>query len=186
MATIIINRKSSMVGSGQNHDVYLMNTFIGELKNGGTLEIPVDVGTYTLYFNSTFKMQNLRKNATFQVVVNEPDECIELLTQFGTNGEYQVYYADSKPHIPVTNNTTSQTYTPSRTQGISCPKCHSHDVMPVSEVTTTGKDFNAKNACCGYLMCGPLGLLCGTTGKGKQTITNVCWVCKNCGYKFQV
>lgn len=179
MATIVINRKSSMVGSGQSHNVYLMNTFIGELKNGGTLEIPVDVGTYTLYFNSTFKIQKLRSNATIQVAVNEPNEYIELVAQFGTNGEFQVY-SKAPLHMP------NDTYTPLHQRGISCPKCLSNDIMPVSEVKTTGKDFNAKNACCGYLMCGPLGLLCGATGKGKQTITNVCWVCKNCGHKFQV
>ena len=38
MAKIIIRRKSSMAGCAQNHNVYLVNTFIGELKNGGILE----------------------------------------------------------------------------------------------------------------------------------------------------
>ena len=43
MATIIIRRKSSMIGCAQTHNVYLLNTFIGELKSGGVLEIPVEM-----------------------------------------------------------------------------------------------------------------------------------------------
>ena len=80
MAKIIIRRKSSMAGCAQNHNVYLLNTFVGELKNGGVLEIPVEVGTHMLSFNSTMKKYG--KNATFNAVVNEPDEVVELKTKF--------------------------------------------------------------------------------------------------------
>ena len=111
MAKIIIRRKSSMAGCAQNHNVYLLNTFVGELKNGGVLEIPVEVGTHILSFNST--MKKFGKNATFNAVVNEPDEIVELKTKFGMSGEYEVEYADNKPHIPVgvnaTNNQTQST-----------------------------------------------------------------------------
>lgn len=197
MATIIIKRKSSMMGCAQNHNVYLLNTFVGELKNGGVLEVPVEVGTHILSFNST--MKKLGKNATFNVVVNEPNEIIELKTYFDMNGNYAVKYADNKPHIPVginATNTTTQnvdtlnekvenTNVVSQSSGFHCPRCGSHDILPVSEVSTTGKDFKAGDACCGFLMCGPLGLLCGATGKGKQTTTNTYWMCKGCGNKFQ-
>ena len=197
MATIIIKRKSSMMGCAQNHNVYLLNTFVGELKNGGVLEVPVEVGTHILSFNST--MKKLGKNATFNVVVNEPNEIIELKTYFDMNGNYAVKYADNKPHIPVginaTNNPTQNVVTlnehaentniSTQSSGFHCPRCGSHDILPVSEVSTTGKDFKAGDACCGFLMCGPLGLLCGATGKGKQTTTNTYWMCKGCGNKFQ-
>lgn len=197
MAKIVIKRKSSMAGCAQNHDVYLLNTFVGNLKSGGVLEIPVDVGTHMLSFNST--MKKLGKNATFNVVVNEPDEVVELKTKFGMSGEYEVEYADNKPHIPVgINATINQTSNPApsnattennnivtQPRGIHCPKCGGYDIMPVSEVSTKGKDFNAGDACCGYLLCGPLGLLCGATGKGKQTTTTTYWMCKGCGNKFQ-
>ena len=102
MATIIIRRKSSWLGSLQNHDVYLLNTFMGNLKNGGILEIPVEVGTYILSFNST--MKKLGKNATFNVVVNEPNEVVELKTKFGMSGEYEVKYADNRVHLPITES----------------------------------------------------------------------------------
>lgn len=197
MATIIIKRKSSFAGSAQNHDVYLLNTFVGNLKNGGILEIPVDVGTHILSFNST--MKRLGKNATFNVVINDPDEVVELKTKFGMSGEYEVEYADNKPHIPTginVSNTQSQnvnssnektynTNNSTNSTGIHCPRCGSYDIMPVSEVSTKGKDFDAGNACCGYLLCGPLGLLFGATGKGKQTTTTTYWMCKGCGNKFQ-
>ena len=197
MATIIIKRKSSFAGSAQNHDVYLLNTFVGNLKNGGILEIPVDVGTHILSFNST--MKKLGKNATFNVVINDPDEVVELKTKFGMSGEYEVEYADNKPHIPTginVSNTQSQnvnssnektynTNNSTNSTGIHCPRCGSYDIMPVSEVSTKGKDFDAGNACCGYLLCGPLGLLFGATGKGKQITTTTYWMCKGCGNKFQ-
>lgn len=200
MATIIIKRKSSMVGCAQNHNVYLLNTFVGELKNGGVLEIPVEVGTHMLSFNSTMKKFGI--NATFNVVVNEPDEIVELKTKFGANNKYVVEYADNKPHIPVgvnvantpiqiiddSNNNQAENTNTVTTQktGLHCPRCGSYDIMPVSEVSTKGKDFNASDACCGFLLCGPLGLLCGATGKGKQITTTTYWMCKGCGNKFQV
>ncbi len=197
MAKIIIKRKSSFAGSAQNHDVFLLNSFVGNLKNGGVLEIPVDVGTHMLSFNST--MKRLGKNATFNVVVNEPDEIVELKTKFGMSGEYEVEYADNKPHIPTSvnvtntqaqnadasNDKTENANIVTQPKGIHCPRCGSYDVMPVSEVSTKGKDFNASDACCGYLLCGPLGLLCGATGKGKQTVTTTYWMCKGCGNNFQ-
>ena len=197
MATIIIKRKSSFAGSAQNHDVYLLNTFVGNLKNGGILEIPVDVGTHILSFNST--MNKLGKNATFNVVINDPDEVVELKTKFGMSGEYEVEYADNKPHIPTginVSNTQSQnvnssnektynTNNSTNSTGFHCPRCGSYDIMPVSDVSTKGKDFDAGNACCGYLLCGPLGLLFGATGKGKQITTTTYWMCKGCGNKFQ-
>lgn len=198
MAKIIIKRKSSFAGSAQNHDVFLLNSFVGNLKNGGVLETSVDVGTHMLSFNST--MKRFGKNATFNVVVNEPDEIVELQTKFGMSGEYEVEYADNKPHIPTgvnipnthaqnapaSNEKTENAHIVPQSTGIHCPRCGSYDVMPVSEVSTKGRDFNAGDACCGYMLCGPLGLLCGATGKGKQTFTTTYWMCKGCGNKFQV
>ena len=198
MAKIIIRRKSSVSGCAQNHNVYLLNTFVGELKNGGVLEIPVEVGTHMLSFNST--MKKFGKNATFNAVVNEPDEVVELKTKFSMSGEYEVEYADNKPHIPVgvnainnqvqntdsSENKSENQSIATQPSGLHCPRCGSHDIMPVSEVSTKGKDFKAGDACCGYMLCGPIGLLCGATGKGKQTITNTYWMCKGCGNKFQV
>ena len=203
MATIIIKRKSSFVGSVQNHNVYILNTFIGELKNGQSISTPVDIGTHYLSFNST--MKKFGKNATFNVIINDPNEVVELITYFDMNGNYVVKYNDNRPHIPTGNHTTNNQspfnedpkhQAPSNqnakvenintTQtGLKCPRCYSSDIMPVSEVSTKGKNFRAGDACCGYMICGPLGLLFGATGKGKQTITTTYWMCRGCGNKFQ-
>ena len=197
MATLVIKRKSSMNGCAQNHEVYLGENFIGLLKNGETLEIPIEVGTHKLYFNNTFKWRDMNKDSVFQVTVNDPDERIEITTCFGTNGEYEAYDTNGTPIISILDNT--QTTNPnnnppqatpndntSHTQGIFCPACNSRDVVPITEVTTVGEDFNTRDACCGYLLCGPLGLLFGAPKEEKRTITTVSWVCRSCGSKFKL
>lgn len=196
MAVIIIRRKSSVLGGAQNHDVYIANTFVGNLKNGGVLQIPVNIGVHTLSFRST--MKKFGKNATFNVVVNEANEIVELRTKFSMNDRYEVEYADNKPHIPTgvnaTYNQMQSVKTPSvqienmpnaHVTGMRCPRCGSFNLVPMSEVSSKGKDFKAGDACCGYLMCGPIGLLCGATGKGKQISTVTYWLCRGCGNKFQ-
>ena len=60
-----------MAGCAQNHNVYLLNTFVGELKNGGVLEIPVEVGTHMLFFKEKRKFGK-KADTAFEVVVNEP------------------------------------------------------------------------------------------------------------------
>lgn len=100
MAKIIITRKKATGGAAQSHDVFLVNQYIGELKNGGTIEVPVDVGTYLLTFNSK---KSFGQNATFTCVVNYPNEIVEIQTKVSFNGDYVVEYADNAPHIPVAN-----------------------------------------------------------------------------------
>ena len=51
-----------------------------------------------------------------------------------------------------------------------CPKCQNDNSQIINEVTTSGKDFSAGKGCCGAILMGPIGLLCGACGKGKQTI----------------
>lgn len=209
MAKIIIRRKSSMVGSMQDHDVYLFNTYVGVLRNGGMLEIPANVGDNLISFKS--KLTKLGIDATFNAVVNEEDEVVELKTRFAatmnSKGEYRVEYADNKPHIPmyassesiqdtpnsnaITSIEPSTTTAPIKTKSVTtpptlrCSRCGSTDLVPITETSTHGKNFKAGDACCGYLLCGPLGLLCGATGKGKQSTSTTYWLCKNCGNKFK-
>ena len=67
-----------------------------------------------------------------------------------------------------------------------CPDCGSEKCSIINEVNTTGKDFKAGNACCGTILFGPIGLLCGACGEGKQTHNTNYWVCNNCGRKWKV
>jgi DNA-directed RNA polymerase subunit RPC12/RpoP len=66
-----------------------------------------------------------------------------------------------------------------------CPECGSDNFEVVQDMKMSGKDFGAGKACCGYILLGPLGLLCGACGKGKELDTKTAFVCKNCGNKFR-
>ncbi len=62
-----------------------------------------------------------------------------------------------------------------------CPKCNSEDIQFTS--STTSKGVSVRNSCCGYILLGPLGLLCGLH-KAGETSTSEFWVCRNCGARF--
>lgn len=65
---------------------------------------------------------------------------------------------------------------------IKCPKCGSDSITLVSNTEKRG--FKSSDACCGYMILGPLGLLCGSIGSNK-TSTSEYWVCGSCGNHFQ-
>lgn len=192
MAKIIITREYSLTKRSQNHNVYILNNFIGNLKNGETIEAEVDVGIHMLTFTNI--SASSEESVVFNAVVNDADEVVRLKTKYNMDREYEVMYDDTKPHIPIgvnsknfkTKDGSDPTCEGANTQILRCPRCGNGDLIPISETSTQGKNFDAGNACCGYLLCGPLGLLFGASGKGKQTITTTYWLCKCCGYKFQV
>ena len=70
-----------------------------------------------------------------------------------------------------------------------CPNCHSTDLIPITETRTdiSGGGYGVGKGCCGWVLLGPFGLLCGLCGTGvkshSKTVTS--WVCKNCGNKFR-
>ena len=66
-----------------------------------------------------------------------------------------------------------------------CPKCGNFNCIIINEATTKGKDFSVGKGLCGGLILGPIGLLCGACGKGKQIKNTNFWVCNNCGYKWK-
>ena len=69
---------------------------------------------------------------------------------------------------------------------IKCPHCGGTDCQIVSEVKSSGKDYEADKGCCGFILLGPIGLLCGACGDGQETTTTHYWVCKSCGHKWKV
>jgi len=73
--------------------------------------------------------------------------------------------------------------------GISCPNCKSKNLQVSTEnnMTASGKGYSGGKGCLGFLLLGPLGLLCGSCGnKPRVTTTNkTFWVCQNCGNKFR-
>ena len=73
--------------------------------------------------------------------------------------------------------------------GMCCPNCGNTNLQVVNEVntSTSGGGYSAGKGCLGYLIFGPLGLLCGACGSKQQTNTTntTYWVCSKCGHKFK-
>lgn len=87
--------------------------------------------------------------------------------------------------VERTQNSANTTYN----EGMVCPCCGSDRVQITTEAitTTAGKDFSASKGCLGYLLLGPLGVLCGACGPGKQATTtnSSVWICTVCGERFR-
>ena len=73
--------------------------------------------------------------------------------------------------------------------GIFCPKCHSYDLDETSETETkvSGGGYGFGSGCCGWILLGPIGLLCGFCGRGvkSSSTTRELWKCNSCGHKFR-
>ena len=104
MARIIIKRKSAVVGSLKNFDVYYKNTYIGELLNGGTVQFEVGVGTHILFFQDKLKAAGANADTSFQAVVNQETEVVVLQAKIDHNGNLAISYADNRPHYPEYNS----------------------------------------------------------------------------------
>ncbi len=61
-----------------------------------------------------------------------------------------------------------------------CPNCGSEKIQ--FGTNTSGGGFSLSQSCCGSILLGPLGLLCGACGSG--TSTEEFWICQDCGNKF--
>ena len=70
-----------------------------------------------------------------------------------------------------------------------CPQCGQKKLQVTTEsnTQTSGKNYSGGQGCLGYLLFGPLGLLCGLCGQGQTTTTThtTFWYCPDCGHKFE-
>lgn len=64
---------------------------------------------------------------------------------------------------------------------IRCPKCGSEKVQYVTSTNSKGPSMS--KGCCGWIIFGPVGMLCSLCGSGSTT--RKYWVCHNCGCEFQ-
>ena len=66
-----------------------------------------------------------------------------------------------------------------------CPFCGEPACHPLqkNETTVTNKSYGWGSGCCGMILLGPFGLLCGLCGKGSkvESKSELWWVCKKCG-----
>lgn len=76
---------------------------------------------------------------------------------------------------------------------LKCPRCGSTfiNTQPVTDTTveTKTKGFGWIKACLGYMITGPMGILCGLCGMGKgktktTSKTRLVHICQNCGCQF--
>lgn len=68
-----------------------------------------------------------------------------------------------------------------------CPRCGNDNLQAITETESDIKGYGAGKGCLGYLIWGPIGLLCGLCGMGKgKTRTKTYWVCNQCGKKFRM
>ena len=75
------------------------------------------------------------------------------------------------------NNQTINVNTGSKRDLIVCPKCGSTNIHFVT--TQASQNFDAKDACCGYALCGTPGLLCGVKHKTESKTVRKCMSCNH-------
>lgn len=91
------------------------------------------------------------------------------------------------PALSTGQNTTAQN--PNRESGgVVCPNCNAEAeyCCPIAktDIKTSG-GFSFLNGCCGMILLGPAGLLCGACGQTRtKANSSTWWVCKNCGKEF--
>ena len=131
-----------------------------------------------------------------RVILKYCKRCGEALTEdsnhCGTCGSgVAIVTPDTTLHLEKYSSpkTSSVISTPINSASVYCPKCKSQKLQTVVESNTEGKGggYGAGKGCLGWLLLGPLGLLCGICGsETKITTTNkTFFMCIGCGNKFR-
>ena len=78
---------------------------------------------------------------------------------------------------------------PQKNGSVYCPKCKSQKLQTIVESNVEGKGggYGTGKGCLGWLLLGPLGLLCGMCGSGTKikTTNATFFMCMDCGDKFR-
>lgn len=86
--------------------------------------------------------------------------------------------------VPVYNaEVVNDGYSPNYS-GIGCPHCGGHNCQPMQETDVNGGGYDVGSGCCGYILFGPIGLLCGACGSEPRVSHRNYWICKDCGRRF--
>lgn len=99
--------------------------------------------------------------------------------------------ADDGREIVNADGIVRQSTSNARMRRIRCPECGSRNLQATTETdvkVSGGKGFSGGNACLGWLLLGPFGLLCGNCGRTQasaRTTNKSFWICGNCGHKFR-
>lgn len=87
----------------------------------------------------------------------------------------------TKPNISQSSKIEQPPY-------VACPHCGAplSDCTPISKttVTSSGGGYGIFSGCCGMVLLGPLGLLCGLRKQNITSSSQTWWVCRKCGKEF--
>ena len=94
-------------------------------------------------------------------------------------------------HPDSSSSAEQQTTSPDQdcpNSGVVCPNCHAgaEYCYPIAktDIKSSG-GYSFWNGCCGMILLGPAGLLCGACGQTRTKVgSSTWWVCKNCGKEF--
>ena len=91
---------------------------------------------------------------------------------------------------PTARSIQEASLQPQGNSNISCPYCHArgehcHPIVK-TDIKTSGGGYGFWNGCCGLILLGPVGLLCGACGSSVKTkVRNeTWWICQKCGKEF--
>ena len=68
---------------------------------------------------------------------------------------------------------------------LQCPKCGADGCIPQYKQHVSGGGYGCLSGCLGWLLLGPLGLLCGACGNSVQSTNELVWICPKCGNEFK-
>lgn len=68
---------------------------------------------------------------------------------------------------------------------LQCPKCGADGCIPQYKQHVSGGGYGCLSGCLGWLLLGPLGLLCGGCGSSVQSKNELVWICPKCGNEFR-
>jgi ribosomal protein L7/L12 len=117
----------------------------------------------------------------YPVVMNHVDltTATEIVGKFAKEG-VTAYVLDADGDFPAIAHQTFQNSASNNAgKKITCPRCGSDNVHFIT--VQSSQNFDKGDACCGYLLCGPLGLLCGVKGKNENKTVRKCM---NCNQEF--
>lgn len=68
---------------------------------------------------------------------------------------------------------------------LQCPRCGTDGCIPQYKQHVSGGGYGCLSGCLGWLLLGPLGLLCGACGNSVQSKNELVWICPKCGNEFK-
>lgn len=113
------------------------------------------------------------------------DFCISAIKNRRADTEKEMYNLyEEELHRRRTIEIEEQKLEELQQMGVRCPKCNSRNCQIMVETDVNSTPFSFGGACCGNILLGPVGLLCGFCGMKTDVKTKTYYKCNSCGAKF--